>query len=118
MKSNPTRFTAWLLGSLCVVAASGCAREKVGPTLELVGVRYAQTQCADRWGQASSTQQLVALAQAYLAQQGLTLHQPQARVDNAGAACNACVCPTGVVLEGRVQPADVAAVLALGFIKQ
>ena len=81
-------------------------------------VRYAQTQCADRWGQASGTQQLVAAAQAYLVRQGLTIHQAQARVDNAGAVCTACTCPTGLVLEGAVPPADVAAVRALGFTKQ
>ncbi|MFC7668089.1 hypothetical protein ACFQT0_12370 [Hymenobacter humi] len=83
-----------------------------------MGVRYAQTQCADRWGQASGTQQLAAAAQAYLAQQGLTLHQPQASVKNAGAVCSACNCPTGLVLEGTVQPADLSAVLALGFTRQ
>lgn len=118
MEPNPTRFAAWLLGGLCMVAALGCAREKDPPVPDLVKVCYAQTQCADRWGQASGTQQLVAAAQAYLARQGLTIHQAQARVDNAGAVCTACTCTTGLVLEGSVPPADVAAVLALGFTKQ
>ena len=59
----------------------------------------------------------MAVAQAYLAQQGLALHQPRARVANAGAICNACHCPTGLVLEGTVPPADTAAMLALGFTK-
>jgi hypothetical protein len=118
MKPKPTRFAARLLGLLCVLATAGCASEKQGPAPDLIGVRYAQTQCADRWGQASGTQQLVTVAQAYLAQQGLALHQPQASVKNAGAVCNACTCPTGLVLEGTVSPADVTAVLALGFTKQ
>jgi len=118
MELNPTRFAVWLLGSLCIVAALSCGREKEPPAPDLVGVRYAQTQCADRWGQAPGTQQLVIVAQAYLTQQGLTLHQPRARVNDAGAVCSACTCPTGLVLEGTVPPADVAAVLALGFTKQ
>ena len=78
-------------------------------------MRYAQTQCADRWGQAQGTQQLVAAAQGYLAQQGLVLQQLRARVINAGAVCNACTCPTGLLLEGAVGPTDLPAVLALGF---
>ena len=118
MKPKPTRFTTWLLGGLCAIAAAGCDCEKEAPAPELVGVRYAQTQCADRWGKASDTQQLVAAAQTYLAQQGLTLHQPQASGKTDEATCTACTCPTGLVLEGRVQPADLSAVLALGFTKQ
>ena len=118
MKFEPTQVAAWLLGSLCAVAATGCAREEADLAPELVAVRYAQTQCADRWGQAAGTQQLVSVAQTYLAQQGLTLHQPQASVKSAGAVCAACTCPTGLLLEGKVQPADLAAVLALGFAKQ
>ena len=118
MNPKPTRFAAWLFGSLCFLAAVGCTREQEDPSPELVGVRYAQTQCADRWGQATSTQQLVVAAQGYLAQQGLMLHQPRASVKNAGAVCTACTCATGLVLEGTVQPADLSAVLALGFVKQ
>ncbi|ALW85925.1 hypothetical protein AUC43_12955 [Hymenobacter sedentarius] len=118
MNPKPTRFAAWLFGSLCTLAAVGCTCELEDPAPELVGVRYAQTQCADRWGQAPSTQQLVAAAQGYLAQQGLTLHQPRASVKDAGAVCTACTCLTGLVLEGAVQPADLPAVLALGFTKQ
>ncbi|OWP61367.1 hypothetical protein CDA63_19770 [Hymenobacter amundsenii] len=100
------------------MATVGCTGEQEDPAPELVGVRYAQTQCADRWGQAASTQQLLAAAQGYLAQQNLTLHQPRASIKDAGAVCTACTCPTGLVLEGTVQPADLPAVLALGFTKQ
>ena len=118
MNSKPARFAGYLFGSLCALAAVSCNSEKADPAPDLVAVRYAQTQCADRWGQASSPRQLIAAAQAYLAQQGLTLHQPQASGRNTGIVCSACSCPTGLVLEGMVQPADSAAVLALGFTKQ
>jgi hypothetical protein len=119
--SRSTQSLAWLLGSLCALSAARCTSnklEKEDPSPKLVEVRYVQTQCADRWGPAPSTQALVTTAQAYLAQQGLTLHQPQATVQNPGAVCSACSCPTGVVLEGSVAPTEVAAVLALGFTKK
>lgn len=112
------RFAAWLLSGLCALATTSCTSKKQTPEPELTGVQYAQTQCADRWGQAQGTRQLVAAAQAYLAQQGLTLYQPQASVRNPAAVCNACTCTTGLVLEGAVQPADLPAVLALGFTKR
>ena len=117
MNLKLTRLTGLLLGILCVIGTMSCTSEEKNPAPDLVAVRYAQTQCADRWGQAQSTQQLVAAAQTYLAQQGLTLHQPQAIVKNAGMVCNACSCTTGLVLEGTVQPADLPAMLALGFTK-
>lgn len=121
------RFTTWLLGSLCALATTSCicgpkselpepAQQQ--PKAELVAVRYAQTQCADRWGQAQGTQQLVTAAQAYLAQQGLTLNQPQASATGQAGACAACTCPTGLVLEASVSPTDLPAVLALGFTKK
>ena len=112
------RFAAWLLSGLGALATVSCTSEEKNPEPELVGVQYAQTQCADRWGQAPGTRQLVAAAQAYLAQQNLTLYQAQASVKNSGAVCAACTCPTGLVLEGAVQPADLQAVLALGFTKK
>ena len=112
------RFAAWLLSGLCALATVSCTSEEKNPGPELVGVQYAQTQCADRWGPAPGTQQLAAAAQAYLAQQNLTLYQAQASVKNSGAVCTACTCPTGLVLEGAVQPADLQAVLALGFTKK
>jgi hypothetical protein len=126
MKRNPTRFAVWLLSGLCVLAAPGCIcgpdtdtlPEPAQPETEQVAVSYAQTQCADRWGQARGTQQLVAVAQAYLAQQGLTLNQPRASVTGQASACAACTCPTGLVLEATVSPADLPAVLALGFTKK
>jgi hypothetical protein len=122
MTRNASRFATWLLGSLCFAATSCICGPKtdlpepVQP--ELVAVRYAQTQCADRWGQAQGSQQLVEVAPAYLAQQGLTLNQPHARTTGPAAACNACTCLTGVVLEASVSPADLPAVLALGFTKK
>lgn len=114
---KPTFLTTRLLVSLCALATAGCTNETIKPesAAARVKVTYDQTQCADRWGQAKGTQQLVAVAQAYLAQQGVTLYQPQATVKNTGAVCNACTCPTGVVLEGEVQPADLPLVLSLGF---
>ena len=117
MNSKPARFAGYLLGGLCAVAAASCTSKKADPNPDLMAVRNDQTQCADRWGQAQGTQQLVAAAQTYLAQQGLTLHQPRASATSISAVCSACTCPTGLVLEGSVQPADLAAVLALGFTK-
>ncbi len=119
MKSTLTRGAARLLALLCALAVTACAGDKKDPAPDgLVGVRYAQTQCADRWGPAPSPPELVAAAQTYLAHQGVTLHQPTASTQNAGAVCTACTCPTGVVLQGTVVPADLSAVLALGFTKQ
>lgn len=125
MHSPATRFAAWLLGGLCAVAAAGCTHhstEEVRPepavNQGLIGVRYAQTQCADRWGQASGPQQLVDMARAYLAQRNLTLSLAQASAKGPAAVCAACTCPTGLVLEGRVSPGDLPAVLALGFTEQ
>jgi len=118
MNQKPSRFSAWLLGGLYALAAAGCANEKEDALPDLVAVRYAQTQCADPWGYARNTPLLAGVAQAYLAQQGVTLHQPQASAKNTPSWCDACTCTTGVVLEGKVQPAEVAAVLALGFTKQ
>ena len=124
MKPKSTRFATWLLSGLCAFAAMscGCKEEEIQPApeqkTEMVGVSYAQTQCNDRWGQASTAQQLVSKAQAYLTQQGLTLHQPQASAKGQPAVCAACTCPTGLVLEATVSPADLSAVLALGFTKK
>ena len=126
MNQKPTRFATWLLSGLCAFAAVSCNCKKdeirpepeQKPKQELVTVSYAQTQCADRWGQAQGAQQLVAKAQAYLAQQGLTLNQPQAAASGQASACAACTCPTGLVLEAAVSPADLPAVLALGFTKK
>jgi hypothetical protein len=124
MKRKPTRFATWLLSGLCAFAAVSCTckKEDIRPEPEqkpqLVAVSYAQTQCADRWGQARGAQQLVAVAQAYLAQQGLTLNQPQAAATGTPSACAACTCPTGLVLEATVSPADLSAALALGFTKK
>ena len=118
MKFSPIRLSAGLLSSLCLIATASCAFEKESPGPGLVRVSYAQTQCADRWGQARGTQQFVAAAQTYLFQQGLTLYKPQAIAKNLGFTCDACTCPTGLVLKGRVKPADLPAVLALGFVEQ
>jgi hypothetical protein len=123
MKRKPTRFATGLLGGLCAIAALSCTskeevRPEPAPKSDAVTVTYAQTQCADRWGQAPSAQQLVAKAQAYLAQQGLTLNQPQAAATGQASTCAACTCPTGLVLEATVSPADLPAVLALGFTKK
>ena len=118
MNSKITRFIGWLLGSLCAIAAVSCTAEKKAPAPDLVAVHYVQTQCSDRWGQAASSQQLVAAAQTYLTQHSLTLYQPQVSGTYGIPACASCPCPTGLVLDGAVQSADLAAVLALGFTKR
>jgi hypothetical protein len=111
------RFATWLLSGWCTLASTSCHKTSVEPTEELVLVSYAQTQCADRWGQANSVQKLQTVATAYLAQQGITGHALQASVQGSAAVCNACTCPTGLVLAGSVRKADLPALLALGFTK-
>lgn len=117
---NALRLTAWLLGSLLVVAGTGCSSKDPEPNVDLVPVhvRYAQTQCADKWGMANTPQQLVTVATAYLVQQGITLTSAQASSVNPPAACAACTCPTGVVLTGATSPADWPALQALGFTQK
>jgi hypothetical protein len=112
-----THLTAWLLSGLCALASASCQKTAPEPTAEVVRVSYAQTQCADRWGQANGVQALQTVATAYLAQQGITGHTLQASVQSAGTVCNACACPTGLVLAGSVRKADLPALLALGFTK-
>lgn len=113
-----TRLFAWLLGSLCIVASACCREELVEPAEEVVEVSYAQTQCADRWGQANGLQQLQTVATTYLTQQGITGYSLQASAAAPAAVCNACTCTTGLVLAGTVRKADLPAVLALGFKKR
>jgi hypothetical protein len=112
-----TRFAVWLLSGLCALASASCHKTTAEPTAEVVEVSYAQTQCADRWGQASGVQQLQTVATAYLAQQGITGHTLQASAKAPAAVCAACTCPTGLVLAGSVRKADLPALLALGFTK-
>jgi hypothetical protein len=118
MKS--TRLSAWLLASLCVVASTSChsERDPEPADADLVQVRYAQTQCADKWGSVRGTQQLETTATTYLAQQGITLFNAHASQVSVEAVCNACTCPTGVVLTGKVTSAQLVAIQALGFAKQ
>jgi hypothetical protein len=118
MKS--VRLTAWLLASLCAFAGSSCHHKnsEPAPEADAVQVSYAQTSCADKWGQASTPQLLETVATTYLTQQGIALSQAQATRVNQGAICNACMCPTGVVLVGTVPASQLAAILALGFTKR
>ena len=113
-----TYVTTWLLSGLCALSVMSCNRDEdniiVEPAPQYVHVRYVQTQCADSWGQAQGSQALIAAAQTYLNQRNLTLHQPLT-TNGTPSACAACTCPTGLVLEGDVLPADLSAVLALGF---
>jgi hypothetical protein len=118
MKS--TRLSAWLLASLWAVASISCdsKRDPEPEGADLVQVRYAQTQCADKWGLVRGTQDLETTATAYLAQQGITLVNAHAKQESTGFNCNACTCGTGVVLTGRVTAAQLVAIQALGFAKQ
>jgi hypothetical protein len=118
---NSLRLSAWLLASLSALAITSCHHcdpEPELPPADVVAVSYAQTQCADKWGFTRDNQQFQTLAIAYLAQQGITLSQTQATQVNSGAVCNACMCPTGVVLVGTVPTSQLAAIQALGFTKR
>ena len=118
---NSLRLPAGLLGSLLLLAGTSCSLchepepENLPPSVYQVS--YAQTQCADKWGQARTPQQLETVATAYLAQQGITLTSPKATQAAPASVCNACACPTGVVLVGEVVPSQLAAIQALGFTK-
>jgi hypothetical protein len=115
-----SRLSTWLFSGMCAFAAISCNDKKAeiqpetDTSIEKVHVRYVQTQCADRWGQAQGAQALIAAAQAYLTQRNLTLYQPTTS-NGSPSACAACTCPTGLVLEGDVRTADLSAVQALGF---
>jgi len=114
------RPTAWLLSSLLALASVACStKDTPAPEQDqLTKVSYAQTQCADKWGQVRTTQQLETVAAAYLAQQGITLSNPKATAPSApGLVCHACTCPTGTVLVGEVPASQLAAIQALGFTK-
>jgi hypothetical protein len=125
------RLSTWLLSGLLALTGMGCStNNEPEPTsedtskpspiiciIEGVKVRYKQTYCADRWGQASTTQQLETVATAYLAQQGITFNGAHATRATPAAVCNACTCTTGVVLEGEISPSQLAAIQALGFTK-
>jgi hypothetical protein len=117
MKS--TRLLTSLFGVLAAVAVLSCNSKNPQPKKEnLVKVSYVQTYCADPWGNSSTPQQLQTTATAYLAQQNITLVDASASTRFPESMCRACTCTTGVVLEGAVRSADLAAVLALGFTKR
>lgn len=106
-----------LLGSLTALGTSSCIldeKEEARPQTT-VGVRYQQTQCADPWGQARTPQDLEVAVKAHLQQQGIVAQDVHAQRTSGGAVCLACVCKTGIVLEAQVSPADLQAVLAMGF---
>ncbi|OON68003.1 hypothetical protein B0919_15160 [Hymenobacter sp. CRA2] len=105
---------AWVLTSLALLGS--CSDDKNKENLGITAsVSYVQTYCADPWGQARSSQDLVSAATAYLSQRNITLYQAQATQDNAPSLCLACSCTSGLVLHGLVRDQDVAAVQALGF---
>jgi len=115
------RLPTGLLGSLLLLASTSCKHcNEPEPEIfppAVYNVSYAQTQCADKWGQARTPQQLETVATAYLAQQGITLASPKATQAAPAAVCNACMCTTGVVLVGQVDASQLAAIQALGFTK-
>jgi hypothetical protein len=116
------RLFAALLVGVCTFGTTsclieGCKGDDPTPAVEPVQVSYAQTYCADKWGQAIGAQQLEAAAKAYLQQQGVTPQQLQAAAVNPPSVCNACSCTTGLVLKVTVNPADLQTMLNLGFEK-
>lgn len=121
-------LSALLVGSLLTLAV-GCQKKDIAPTerpgrcgtvvTDTVFVRYQQTYCADVWGQAQGEQQLQTVAQAYLGQQGIRLRPGAvtAYLRNPAAACNACSCTTGLVVEAAILADDLPAMQALGFTR-
>ncbi|GAB2969614.1 hypothetical protein GCM10027048_45620 [Hymenobacter coalescens] len=110
-------LAAWLLTGLVGFGTTSCLTEKpdVCPEEDSVKVSYAQTQCADQWGQAATPQQLEAVAGAYLQQQGIQATGLSAARTGQAVVCAACTCPTGLVLTAKIRPADLPAALSLGF---
>jgi hypothetical protein len=111
------RLVVWLLSSLCAFASTSCHQQRdPEPILsDLAQVSYAQTQCADKWGMAATSAQLETVATTYLAQQGINLVNAHAAKTGMEATCNACTCPTGLVLTGQVAYSQLAAIQAQGF---
>jgi putative hemolysin len=107
----------WLLSGLCLLAAASCSKNTAEPEDGKVEVSYAQTQCADPSGSVKGNLQLVAAASTYLASKGITLTNAHASQTGTAATCLACTCGTGVVLTGRVDSTQLAAVQALRFKK-
>lgn len=107
-----------LVGSLTALGTSSCLlddeKEEARPQTT-VGVRYAQTQCADPWGQARTPQDLEVAVKNHLQQQGIVAQDVQASRTSGGSVCLACVCKTGIELQAQVNRTDLPAVLALGF---
>ena len=119
MKMNRLLLPVGLLGIVGLCSFSGCDKERTAPAPEqMVGVVYRQTQCADPWGQARTTQQLVTAASAYLQQQNVVATDVTAADTGEAQLCLACTCKSGLVLEAYVRPQDEAAVLALGFVRK
>jgi hypothetical protein len=113
------RVIGWILLGSASFSSAGCRSTDPAPATdtELVQVSYAQTYCADRWGQTAGLQQFESVATTYLSQQGVTAHQLKARVKEQAAGCNACTCTTGLVLEGLVRQADLPTLEKVGFKK-
>ena len=113
------RLTAALLSSLFFASCNKNSEPAPEETADSVAVRYFITYCSDKWGNnASSSQQYITTASAYLAQQGITLSQAQiTQYNGVIPACAMCTCATGKLLEGRVPSSQLAAIQALGFNK-
>ncbi len=113
---NATRLPVLLLSSLLALGATSCfCGEEVYPAEDSVKVTYAQTQCADHWGQANDPQLLASKASTYLTQKGVQVYSISATTAGPAQVCNACTCLTGNVVEAYVAQADLPAVLSLGF---
>ncbi|MCC2548392.1 hypothetical protein LJY25_18240 [Hymenobacter sp. BT175] len=113
-----TRLSVLLLSSLLGLGATSCfcgEKEEVCPAEDSVKVTYAQTQCADHWGQASDPQVLASKASAYLTQKGVQVYSVTAASTGPAQVCSACTCLTGNVVEAYVAQADLPTVLGLGF---
>lgn len=116
---NNLRVSAGLLGVLGLCILSSCEKKQSTPEPEqTVAVTYQQTYCADPWGGAQTPQQLETVAAAYLQQQNIVATDVSAAAKNSPQVCNACQCKSGVVLDAYVRQQDVAAVLALGFVRK
>lgn len=111
------RFTLLLAAALGLAA---CSKSEPGAEpcpKDAVALRYAQTGCADPWAGANQNTDAAfqGAAVQYVQQRGIQLYRVQ--VDNNGqpTVCLACTCPTGRRLLVFVQPADVPALVQLGF---
>ncbi|QJX46081.1 hypothetical protein HMJ29_03650 [Hymenobacter taeanensis] len=105
---------------ILVAGASACDKEETEPgPANPVTVRYAQTNCADPWAttapNTTTDEGFQQAVQQYVEQKGVKLYGIKISNSASQVTCRACACPTGKVLEAKVEATEVATVKQIGF---